>query len=448
MTYNWFKTNASIGQGALKFNNMRKQNITFLALLLFSYTLVYSQTNYLGFSSNTDENSFGIIIEITNGTPQTHYVFTDNGAPPYDNLVEYSGVLYGVTQDFGILNNGTLYAYDLNSGNFDILTHFDDGVSSHPPLTMLCSGNSSIYGIRHNLFSGAIIAKYDIPTQSFSSLVSLNSIGVSLVQDLIYTDNKLYGLSDIASGSNILFSLDLTTNALTNEFTFNSTDGTFCHSIIQHSNGNLYGATTSGGANNQGVIFEFDTTNNTYTKLYDLTSSHKADNLVEVSSNTLYGYINPLTGGGARIYKFDLSTNSFSNEYFFPSGIQPVGNDAWHRDFNLLVYSNNKVYATSQLQSSSEEQLFFEYDIVTNTLTSFTDQKTSTPAFKINSDRIIYGSYAESNGALIEYDPSSQVLSTLNGTDFGTQGREPYEMILASTGIVYGVTLGNDILSN
>ncbi|WP_027879249.1 choice-of-anchor tandem repeat GloVer-containing protein [Mesoflavibacter zeaxanthinifaciens] len=417
-----------------------------ILLILLLPLIGFTQTNYLAFSDNNDANSFGSIITINDDVPQTGYTFTDNGALalPSDNLLEINGKIYGITTEYSVLGKGALYEYDYSNGTSSILYYFEplDYISN------LCTDGTKIYGTQTQFFTGTSIIEFDINTQTITPLVSLSSIGVSEVKDLIFTtNNKIYGVSRPDTGTNVMFSYDLTSNSLTNEFTFNSNDGHWCHSIMEHSNGNIYGATTYGGTNDEGVIFEFNTTNNTYSKLYDLTTTNKADNLVEGNSNQLYGYTNPITGGGARIYQFDLNTNSFNNIYSFPANIQPKGNAAWFRDFNPLFFSNDKLLGVSLLLNSNE-QVFFEYDVVTNTasniLNGLDDGIITTSIIKTIDNRIVYGNRIhQGNGNLIEYDINSQTTSELLGTNFGTDGKTPNKMIKSSTGIIYGVTADN-----
>ncbi len=421
---------------------MKKQLLFLFLLPLF----IHSQTDYLALSSNNQENSFGSIIKINDDVPQTEYTFTDNGALslPSDHLLEINGKIYGITTEYGVLGKGALYEYDYINGTSSFLYYFEplDYISN------LCTDGTKIYGTQTQFFTGTSIIEFDINTQTITPLVSLSSIGVGEVKDLIFTSNNtIYGVSRPDTGTNVLFSYDLTSNSLTNEFTFNSNDGHWCHSIMEHSNGNIYGATTYGGANDEGVIFEFNTTSNTYSKLYDLTATNKADNLVEGISNQLYGYTNPITGGGARIYQFDLNTNSFNNIYSFPANIQPEGNAAWFRDFNPLFFSDDKLLGVSLLLNSNE-QVFFEYDVVSNTiintLNGLDDGIITTSIIKTTDNRIVYGNRIhQGNGNLIEYDINTQATSELLGTNFGTDGKTPNKMIKSSTGIIYGVTADN-----
>ncbi|RAJ17776.1 T9SS type A sorting domain-containing protein [Olleya aquimaris] len=410
-----------------------------LFLLLFPL-FGLSQNQYVAFSKKSEVGNFGTIIKINDNVPQTIFDFNDNGQFPYDYFVEINQTIYGVTEDNGGLNGGTFYKYDLINNNFEILIHFEP-IGPNSYFNNLCAGNGKIYGIRTDFFSGTTLIEFDITTQSTTTLTSL---AVGEIKDLEFINGKIYGVTDVSTGSNILFSYDLNTNIVTTEFTFNNTDGNFCHSILAHSNGNIYGATTYGGTNSEGVVFEFNTTTNTYNKLYDLTSSEKADNLTEGSNNDLYGYVNPITGGGGRIYKFDLSNNSFTNLHYFSSSYTLNGNEAWFRDFYPPVFNNGYLYGVSGT-TNTQNALLFKYDISNNFLDEFSIKRPSSPLMLASNGEFLYQSKFETtNGGLLKYDNTTNIITRIDEAEFGNNGLKPYKMIKASSGLIYGITSGED----
>ncbi|MBK7965536.1 MAG: T9SS type A sorting domain-containing protein [Bacteroidetes bacterium] len=82
----------------------------------------------------------------------------------------------------------------------------------------------------------------------------------------------------------------------------------------------FYGCTSQGGVNNnKGVIFKYQISNNTYTKLYDFdtpTGASPWGNVMMASDGNLYGCTN---SGGTNslgvIYKFNLTTNTYTVIY-------------------------------------------------------------------------------------------------------------------------------------
>lgn len=412
----------------------------FLLSKLILCNFVYCQTNYLAFSSNNGVNNKGSIMSFSNGTPQNKINFYDNGGPPMDNIVEIGEKLYGITGGQNSANNRTLYEYHYNNETFNVLKYFGNTSSSNPLITKLCTNGTKIFGIQNNFFTGQSISEYNVSTNTVSQLISLSSYGINDVKQLLYANNKIYGITTPTAtvGANKLFALDLSTNNLSIVHVFATSTGNWCHSIMRHSNGKIYGATIYGGTNGQGTIFELNTTNDSYSVLTNLTASLKSDNLTEGASNKLYG-INRYN-----IYQFDLNTNSLGNVYNFSSTIQPEGNSAQDRDFNPLIYKSGKLYGFSEITSSSDQQIFFNYDIASNeisyTLNNQYDKINS--IYKSVNDKIILSKQIinNGNGNLFEYSTVNQTLIPLQNTDFGTNGKEPQKMIKSSTGLIYGIT--------
>lgn len=408
---------------------MKKQLFFLFLLPLF----IHSQTDYLALSSNNQESNFGTIIRINDGSPQTTYSFYDNGAPPFDNLVEINGKIYGLTESHGALDGGSIYEYDYTTETFSILQYFEDSLGSVSTLSIshICQGNNKIYALQHNFFNGTSIVEYDVTTSTTTSLVSLSSLGISSdnIARIVFSDNRIYGVTLTGAGNNFIFSYDIVSDQLDVLLNFTNGDinGGNCGSFIVHSNGNIYGLTLNGGVNNKGVIFEYIPTSDTYSKLHDFTSINEgASSLIEGEANTLYamGYQNFGTEG--RPFRFDLTTNTLTNLTVIPS-------------FTALSYFyDNKLYGFTNITSSGSK--VYSYDLISNTLNiSSNTSLPSTPLFKTSDHRFVFGSDNAIYGNLMEFDTSTQTIVSLNGTNFGTQGMNPLKLMKSSTGIIYGI---------
>jgi uncharacterized repeat protein (TIGR03803 family) len=125
-----------------------------------------------------------------------------------------------------------------------------------------------------------------------------------------------------------------------------------CTGVIQAKNGNLYGATNQGAANNSGSIYKL-TTAGVYTDLHDFNNTTDATcganvgrtqvNLLQVTDGSFYG-VNGKNGpsGGGSIYKL-TSANVFT-AFLFPSP-PPVDGDL--PVSTLLQNTNGLVYGTT-----------------------------------------------------------------------------------------------------
>ena len=89
----------------------------------------------------------------------------------------------------------------------------------------------------------------------------------SLVQA---SDGKLYGVTQVGGSHNygVIFSFDPSASAYTKLKNFDYTNGAYSYgSLMQATDGKLYGMTDDGGSSNDGVIFSYDPAASTYTKL-------------------------------------------------------------------------------------------------------------------------------------------------------------------------------------
>ncbi|MGH9317858.1 MAG: choice-of-anchor tandem repeat GloVer-containing protein, partial [Thermoanaerobaculia bacterium] len=137
--------------------------------------------------------------------------------------------------------------------------------------------------------------------QTYEILASFNSPGVGPSGSLIQgTDGNLYGTTESggAGAGGTIFKIDTNGSTLTTLHSFAYSDGASPHALIQATDGNLYGTTLQGGANGQGTIFKIDTNGTTLTTLHNFVNSDGANptaGLIQGTDENLYG---TTQGGG------------------------------------------------------------------------------------------------------------------------------------------------------
>ena len=306
-----------------------------------------------------------------------------------------------------------------------------------------------------------VINKLIPATNNFTIARSFENIAYDPGSKFIQaTDGKFYATTSEggANGYGVIFSYDPNTSIYTKLYDFDNTNGYFSFhsgSLVQASNGKLYGAAGRGGNNNDGVIFSFDPSSSIYTKLMDFDSTNGASpgDLMQASDGKLYG----VTIAGGRkdsgvIYSFDPLSATYTKLYSFDktSGGYPVAT-------SLIQANDGKLYGTATYGGSNGSGVIFSFDRATSTYTKLYDFNSDgfNPFGSLvqASNGKLYGVtkllLAELNmgtGTIFSFDPSTSTYTKL--WDFGDEngsgdsnGDVPSgSLIQAGNGKIYGMT--------
>ena len=295
-------------------------------LLPISSTLIYGNSTSGGLNSVGDIYSYN---PGTNNYTMLYSMDSLSGYYPRGPIIKASNnnSLFGMTNNGGLFDKGVFYDFNLTNNTYT-KRHDFDVLSGQLPNggVMQSTVNNKIYGMTTSggTNSGGVIFSYDIPTTTFSIVHDFSFFtGWTPFGTLRQASNGLlYGLAfgGGAGGYGVIFSLDPTNNNYNVVHSFNGTDGSAPWCQLIEVGGILYGCTTQGGINNnKGVIFKYQISNNTMTKLHDFdtpTGASPYGNVMMASDGNLYGMT---ASGGANslgvIYKFDLTTNTYSVIY-------------------------------------------------------------------------------------------------------------------------------------
>ena len=254
----------------------------------------------------------GTIFQLTSGgTLTTLYTFCalsgcTDGETPFGGLVQaLNGTLYGATSGGGTHINGTVFSIKTSGGALTTLYDFcslsgcADGES--PQGTLIQGTDNSLYG---TTFGGGTFTFYGsifkiTPAGVFTSLHSFdNSDGSEPVGGLVQAvDGNFYGATQTggAFGFGTIYKItSLGTYTILYNFCMSSScpDGSFPQdSLIQGTDGNLYGTTLFGGTFGLGTIFSIST-GGTFTTLHSFDSADGSDpwaGLVQDTNGTFYG---------------------------------------------------------------------------------------------------------------------------------------------------------------
>jgi len=223
-------------------------------------------------------------------------------------------------------------------------------------------------------------------------------------------------------------------------FNFGSTSGVFpVGKLLSAENGKYYGLTKNGGVNNYGILYEYNSANGNFRKVADMNAiggKYPDGSLIQTSNGNIYGtcsYGGPYSSNGYGIlFEYNPVTDLIIKKYdfylytsqsnFYPyGGLYPKG--------NLLEGSNGKLYGVTSGGGIFDGQgSVYEYDRATNlykNIVSFgtTDPSTSegTPGpGKFPNGNIIFGSDGFIYGSTPTggYGPKPQTLQDQRGTLF------------------------------
>jgi uncharacterized repeat protein (TIGR03803 family) len=258
-------------------------------------------------------NGYGSVFKITlTGTLTTVHSFdaTDGVSPAAGLILATNGNFYGTTQYGGVTGYGTVFKMT-PSGTLTTLYSFcaqlfcADGYQPYAGLVQATDGNlygATIYGGGHDNFgycydygcgtvfkitpSGALTTLYRFCAQTNCSDGALVSGG--LIQA---TDGNFYGTTAIggATGNGTVFKIT-PSRTLTTLYSFCaqvpcSSASDPVGGLVQATDGNFYGTTYYGGADNPGTVFEMTPEGS----LTTLDSIGEGATLIQDTSGAFYG---------------------------------------------------------------------------------------------------------------------------------------------------------------
>ena len=365
--------------------------------------------------SSGGANGVGTIIEydIPSGTITFKYDFVSatDGSTPMGDLVEAAdGMLYGMTSKGGANSKGTLFS-------FNPTTHAFTTQQSFTGTTGVTSGSA--------------------PAGSLARA----------------SDGFLYGLTGTGGANNkgVLFRYDNASNTYVVKKDFADAIGSNPQgTLMQASNGKLYGTTLNGGGNFLGTIFEYDISGDTFTKKIDLgdlvTGSNPLAALTEAPDGILYGlvpYAGPANAGV--LYQYDKTAGTFTNKISFSNsseGSNPLN--------GLSLAGNGMLYGVTSTGGTNGLGTVFEVNPANSNFIkkadfSLADGSQPSGGLTLATNGKFYGTTSSGgtsgDGILYEYDPGTTAITKKFDFAAGASGNTPTgTLCAASNGKLYGTT--------
>ena len=235
---------------------------------------------------------------------------------------------------------------------------------------------------------------------------------------------------------------------LTTLLSFNGTNGMnpYFESLVQGADGNLYGTTYEGGANNEGTVFQVNPSTGVLTTLHNFAGGtsdgrNPAAGLLLASDGNFYG---TTTGGGTNTYGTVFKITPGGTLTLLHSFTVIDGSQPWS---GLVQGSDGNLYGTTTFGGANSIGTIFKITTggTLTTLYSFAETNGAIPYATLiqGTDGNFYGTAtnggADNDGTVFKITSGGTV--TLLHSFTSTDGKHPYGALVQGTdGNFYGTT--------
>ena len=314
--------------------------LTGVIFMLLSVQM-YAQSDMWALTRNGGANSQGAIISMNPSNNQVtvrHSFLAPDGYHPYGNLLQANdGNIYGTCYDGGNWASCTIFKFEPGTGYYTDVYDFDITHGDYPTSGLIQGPGGILYGAAAaggTSYSG-VIYSWNTNTNTYTMLYSFSQ-GTGQAPygaPVFHSNGKIYGMTVAggAWGSGVIYSYDISNSTYTMLFSFGSSDGMAPYgSLLEASDGKLYGLTSDGGTYNKGVLFSFDPVTNVFSKKAEFTNAlgyQPKGSLIQASDGMLYGTASMGGNGYGTIFRYDISNNTVTNIYSLAQidGSLPIG---------------------------------------------------------------------------------------------------------------------------
>ena len=383
---------------------------------------------------------------------------SSDGLFPVGSLTKDSnGNLYGMMSSSGAKSAGTIFRFTPSSKAYTVLRSLDLANDGGYPVASLVRGtDGNLYGMTPQGGSASRLGTLfrinpNVSPAAFTVMIRFsgaaqgNAPNGSLVQA---NDGAFYGTNSAGGAFNYGTIFKICGGVTTVVKSLNrSTDGaTPRGSLIQATDGNLYGMTSDGGLNGYGTIFKINPATNLFSVIRHLSvadGTYPVGSLVQGTDGQLYG-LGQRGGnkGSGTIFRINPANNVYSvlrHLDYAVDGANPEGSLVQANDgkFYGMFPSNGRIFSITQAG---------EFAIV-QTL-SYNTQGGSPSGSLIKgpaNDPNLYGmaTYGGSGsaGTVFRFNPATKAVTVLRPLNLTTDGGYPRgNLVRGADGTLYGMT--------
>jgi uncharacterized repeat protein (TIGR03803 family) len=315
-----------------------------------------------------------------------------DGNWPVGNLIEASnGKLYGMVPGPYSNDGGTLFEYNLYTRTFSEKYSFSGLYGSKPLGSLLEISDGVFYGLTNygGINGAGVIFEYNVNANQYTVKANLSGNTARPKGSLIKAKNgKLYGLAagyGTFTSWGSIFEYDMFSNLLTTKVSFNRANGMEPNgSLLEAKNGKLYGLAKYGGVEppliGEGTLFEYDPVTNNFTVKKNFNNSiiGSAPNgsLVQASNGNLYGTTSKSYFGKGSVFEYNPETDVISRvrALNLPGGTTPLGDIIELRQSPIIPPSisiskasgfedKSSIFLEARLSESSLDTIILDIEI-------------------------------------------------------------------------------------